>query len=221
VYARVCLCSFIWTCLQTQERDEIAAVKATTCCISSSPLQDHVAAGAAGIVCCELGFLYSKEALLAHIVEKKVPEKFSHVKSMKDVTEVKLTLKSQEGADNRHGATATAAGGMIYQEAPFQCPVTSRDMNGFNRFCVIRCSGAAVSLDAIKQLSCCPEADGSILCPLTSKPFDPNVDLILIYPDGADIGAASVASFLAAVLTAIYLCNVCSCQEILRRNGRG
>jgi hypothetical protein len=28
-------------------------------------------------------------------------------------------------------------------------------------------------------------------------------------------------SFLAAVLTEIYLCNVCSCPEILRRNGRG
>jgi pyruvate dehydrogenase kinase 2/3/4 len=26
---------------------------------------------------------------------------------------------------------------------------------------------------------------------------------------------------LAAVLTEIYLCGVCSCQEILRRNGRG
>jgi hypothetical protein len=26
---------------------------------------------------------------------------------------------------------------------------------------------------------------------------------------------------LAAVLPEIYLCNVCSCQEILRRNGRG
>jgi hypothetical protein len=34
-------------------------------------------------------------------------------------------------------------------------------------------------------------------------------------------GAASVASFVASVLTEIYLCNVCSCQEILRRNGRG
>jgi hypothetical protein len=34
-------------------------------------------------------------------------------------------------------------------------------------------------------------------------------------------GAASVASFLAAaVLTGIYPCSVCSCQEILRRNGR-
>jgi hypothetical protein len=32
---------------------------------------------------------------------------------------------------------------------------------------------------------------------------------------------AAVASFEAAVLTEIYLCNVCSCQEILRRSGRG
>jgi hypothetical protein len=36
-----------------------------------------------------------------------------------------------------------------------------------------------------------------------------------------EAGAAAVASVLAAVLTEIYLCNVCSCQEILRRNGRG
>jgi pyrroline-5-carboxylate reductase len=34
-------------------------------------------------------------------------------------------------------------------------------------------------------------------------------------------GAAAVASFLAAVMTEIYLCDVCSCQELLRRNGRG
>jgi hypothetical protein len=34
-------------------------------------------------------------------------------------------------------------------------------------------------------------------------------------------GATSVASLWAAVLTEIYLCDVCSCQEILRRNGRG
>eukprot|EP01047_Picozoa_sp_COSAG01_P013627 COSAG01_NODE_646_length_14556_cov_9.736806_10_plen_154_part_00 len=34
-------------------------------------------------------------------------------------------------------------------------------------------------------------------------------------------GAASVASLLAAILTEIHLCKVCSCQEILRRNGLG
>jgi hypothetical protein len=39
----------------------------------------------------------------------------------------------------------------------------------------------------------------------------------VVYSDGV----ASVASFLTAVFTEIYLCNVYSCQEILRRNGRG
>jgi hypothetical protein len=33
-------------------------------------------------------------------------------------------------------------------------------------------------------------------------------------------GAAAAASCLAAVLTEIYLCNVCSCREMLRRHGR-
>jgi hypothetical protein len=31
---------------------------------------------------------------------------------------------------------------------------------------------------------------------------------------------AAVASFCAAVVTEIYLCDVCSCHEIWRRNGR-
>jgi hypothetical protein len=39
-------------------------------------------------------------------------------------------------------------------------------------------------------------------------------------PPWAGRGAAAVASFLAAALTEIYLRNVCSCQEILRRNVR-
>jgi hypothetical protein len=34
-------------------------------------------------------------------------------------------------------------------------------------------------------------------------------------------GAASVASFLTAVFTEIYLCHACSYQEILSRIGRG
>jgi hypothetical protein len=33
-------------------------------------------------------------------------------------------------------------------------------------------------------------------------------------------GAAAVASFLAAALAEIYLCGICSCQEILRRRRR-
>eukprot|EP01047_Picozoa_sp_COSAG01_P049060 COSAG01_NODE_4826_length_4712_cov_21.963148_6_plen_559_part_00 len=43
-------------------------------------------------------------------------------------------------------------------------------------------------------------------------------DVLISAPTGA---AASVASFEAAVLAEIYLCDVCSRQEILRRNGCG
>eukprot|EP01049_Picozoa_sp_SAG25_P013018 SAG25_NODE_1906_length_2158_cov_2.636717_2_plen_95_part_00 len=39
-------------------------------------------------------------------------------------------------------------------------------------------------------------------------------------PHARGSGAASVASFEAAVLAEIYLCNACSCQEELRRHGR-
>eukprot|EP01049_Picozoa_sp_SAG25_P007139 SAG25_NODE_567_length_6885_cov_9.281757_5_plen_56_part_00 len=42
-----------------------------------------------------------------------------------------------------------------------------------------------------------------------------------LHHETMSFGATSVASLLAAVLTEIYLCNVCSCQEILRRHGRG
>jgi hypothetical protein len=38
---------------------------------------------------------------------------------------------------------------------------------------------------------------------------------------GGGAGMAAAASFLAAILTEIYLCNACSGPEIFRRNGRG
>jgi hypothetical protein len=51
------------------------------------------------------------------------------------------------------------------------------------------------------------------------------VQLQLCSPDGAarlaEWQARAVASFSAAVLTEIYLCNVCSCQERLRHHGGG
>jgi hypothetical protein len=56
-----------------------------------------------------------------------------------------------------------------------------------------------------------------LVSPLFAKSFAGLPPLMLLAADGA----AAVASFLAAVLAEIYLCNVCSCQEMLRRNGRG
>lgn len=161
------------------DKSEITRSLATTCCISSVELQEP-------IVCCELGMLYSQEALIEHVVAKTVPERFAHVTSMRDVIKCAMTRKS-ETTENKHGQTASSAGGMARQDAPFKCPITHRDMNGTNRFCVIRTSGVVLSTDAVKQLCACPEADGTVLCPVTGKPFNANEDVIRIYPDKDEV----------------------------------
>lgn len=50
--------------------------KAFTCSISGEPLVDPV-------VCCRLGYLYSKENILSALLDKRLNETFSHVKRMK------------------------------------------------------------------------------------------------------------------------------------------
>jgi hypothetical protein len=59
-----------------------------------------------------------------------------------------------------------------------------------------------------------------VLSPQTTKVWDVLTGRCLHTLHGHR-GAAAVGSFWAAVLAEIYLCGICSCQEILRRNGRG
>jgi hypothetical protein len=54
-----------------------------------------------------------------------------------------------------------------------------------------------------------------------SNHADEMMTMSMAEPPALDGGAAAVASLLAAVLTEIYLCNVCSGRAMLRGNGRG
>jgi hypothetical protein len=67
-----------------------------------------------------------------------------------------------------------------------------------------------------------PTSAPDIVSPVPQRfdPFGRSPSSAARGPEGSWIGAAAVASLLAAVLTEIYLCGVRSCQEILRRNGR-
>ena len=155
---------------QTQDRDQIATGKAVTCCVSSFELEEPV-------MCCELGYLYNKEALLRKIITKELPDKYSHIRSLKDVVEIKLTTK--EGA----GSINTDSDGKVgHQGAKYICPVTMRDMNGFNKFCVLRSSKVMMSMEAIHQV-----AEATKTCPITGMSFDPAEDIILLYPDEEEL----------------------------------
>ena len=73
-----------WEKAVKANRSEVNAAQATGCAISSMELVEPV-------VCCELGQLYTKEALLKALVGKALPEKAAHISGMSDVTEGQFT----------------------------------------------------------------------------------------------------------------------------------
>eukprot|EP01047_Picozoa_sp_COSAG01_P034847 COSAG01_NODE_2638_length_7292_cov_8.034034_7_plen_67_part_00 len=64
------------------------------------------------------------------------------------------------------------------------------------------------------------DAEGQEVASAAEPCYGVLVGRVLPRSEAEPWGAASVASFQAAVLTEMYLCKVCSCQEIFRRNGR-
>eukprot|EP01051_Picozoa_sp_SAG22_P014382 SAG22_NODE_1737_length_3688_cov_3.769852_3_plen_319_part_01 len=158
---------------QTQDRDQIAAGKASTCCISSMELE-------APVMCCELGYLYNREPLVKAMLGKTMPEKFGHVKSMSDVLEVKFTTR--DGAGERQQADGD--GKIGHTNAKYICPVTMKDMNGFNKFVVIRTSRVGLSMEAIRNVGARTKT-----CPVSGLGFEPQDDIIVIYPDESELAA--------------------------------
>lgn len=170
-----------WEKAVKADQSQINAAQATGCSISSMELVEPV-------VCCELGNLYTKQALIEALMASKaggtMPEKAAHVTSTSEMIDVKLT--SREDADGQ--TKADGSGGRVaYQGSRFQCPVTMRDMNGTNKFAVIRTSGVALSMEAIRELS---QKGSAGVCPVTGASFDPANDVIVLYPSAEELDAA-------------------------------
>jgi hypothetical protein len=60
------------------------------CALSASPLQEP-------IVACRLGFLYNKEAVLGHLLNKTMPAPFAHIRALKDVKVLQVTRSEKDG----------------------------------------------------------------------------------------------------------------------------
>ena len=102
------------------------------------------------IVACQLGRFYNKEALIEALLNKNNASVISHIKSLKDIKEVKFTpnpafASSSDVADNRDDPQSSTAA--------FICPVTSLEMNGVAKFCLIWNCGCALSERALKEVS--------------------------------------------------------------------
>jgi len=123
------------------------------------------------IVIDDLGNLLNKDSLIAHhlLADPKVRlPKFSHIRALKDVREVKLhPFEIKDSPD-------------VY----FSCPVTQLPANGKHRFVVMRHCGCALSERALHQIP-------SAICLACQKPIPEDLltskeHLILINPTSAE-----------------------------------
>uniref|UniRef100_A0A8D1VIM0 Replication termination factor 2 n=1 Tax=Sus scrofa TaxID=9823 RepID=A0A8D1VIM0_PIG len=105
------------------------------------------------IVACELGRLYNKDAVIEFLLdkssEKALGKAASHIKSIKNVTELRLSDNPAWEGDK--GSTKGDKHDDL-QRARFICPVVGLEMNGRHRFCYLRCCGCVFSERALKEI---------------------------------------------------------------------
>lgn len=162
---------------KNQGRDKNADLSAKWqfCSLSGLPLKKP-------IVACQLGRLYNKDAIIEHLLTLKTatpssstsiapPSQISHIRSLKDVKELKL----KEKAD--FNQTHQASSGSEKFKAQFVCPISGLDINGKYRFYYLTTCGCVLSERALKEV---PDDKQCILC---SKPYESSMDLIVLNGD--------------------------------------
>jgi hypothetical protein len=160
--------------VKTKQKEETAdkqvqlQARWTSCTLSKRPLKQP-------IVSCLLGKLYNKDAVLELLLDRKSYGDADiicpHIKSMKNVTTLKLTPNTdtipQQSAIIGHFTEKA-------NRSSFICPISKKEMNGRNRFCYSLTCGCVISEQAIKTIT-------SETCLVCNKPFSLD-EVILINP---------------------------------------
>lgn len=143
-------------------------MRTVICAQSSEPLTEPIMA-------CEMGNLYSKEAMLMAFIDKTLNPLYSHVRGMKDIKTLKLT------PNPAYSAIDDTSGDM---KPRYVCPVTSMEFNGIHPFVVIWSTGFVLSEKAIREIG----IDG------LQQDFGPFAadDIVHLIPADEDIEARKV-----------------------------
>lgn len=109
------------------------------CTQSAEPLREP-------IVCCELGNLYSKEAIITALLNKSVIPSCAHVRGLKDIKVLKFS-PNPNTTEQQLQATGDET-----QPSKYICPITKQEFNGLQPFVAIWTTGFVLSERAIKQM---------------------------------------------------------------------
>lgn len=125
-----------------KQTDGVEASRARwlSCALSRVPLL-------APIVTDRVGHLLNKDALIQALLHKRLPPHLDHIRSLKDVFEVKFHANSAYGGTV---AAAAAQGGTDFV-SPFDCPITGRQVNGQYAFIAIKKCGHVFSEKGLRE----------------------------------------------------------------------
>jgi hypothetical protein len=91
--------------------------------------------------------LYNKEAVLLALLDKpSIPEVARHVRSLKDVTVLQLSVNSSYKPSSKADTYNDT------QTSQYVCPVTGLEMSGIYRFVFLRGCGCVISEKALKEV---------------------------------------------------------------------
>lgn len=121
------------------------------------------------IVMCGLGRLYSKQIVIEQLLEKdKMPASCDHIKSLKDIKDLKLAANPAYSAEDE-------------KNAPFICALIGLEMSGQFRFVGLWTCGCVFSERALKQLK-------SSVCSICQTPYTEQ-DVVILNGNEGDIDA--------------------------------
>ncbi|XP_061375786.1 uncharacterized protein LOC133317902 [Gastrolobium bilobum] len=98
------------------------------CALSNEPLREPC-------VIDKLGNIFNKEALVEALLGKKLPKEFGHIKGLKDMINIQLSLVPG-----------------VNDGARFQCPIAGLELNGKYRFFALKNCGHVLSAKALKEV---------------------------------------------------------------------
>lgn len=116
---------------------------------------------------CGLGRLYSKQNVIEQLLEKDgMPESCNHIKSLKDIKNLKLTANPAYSPEDD-------------KNAPFICSLIGLEMSGQFRFVALWTCGCVFSERAVKQLK-------SNICSICQTPYTEQ-DVVILNGNENDV----------------------------------
>ncbi|XP_062506169.1 replication termination factor 2-like isoform X2 [Corticium candelabrum] len=125
------------------DRDVEISARWRHCALSQQQLREP-------IVCCELGRLYNKEAVIEYLLNKASASSdiAAHIRNLKDVCELKLTKNTSYD----RSCLGKADTYVDTQASEYICPITGLEMNGRYKFVFLWKNGFVCSERGLKEV---------------------------------------------------------------------